>query len=326
MQTQGEWSAVQGAAMLILLRLSAFFCGDTPFSAAYAKQMMLTALLHVLLILPLLRFRHRLRFPAAVLRGFRLCAAFEAAYLTLALLRLRRQLHLHHANLFLPLLLLTLLYTVSLHDRATARTASLLLFLAAAGFLLLPVSGIGTAQRILLHMPALPVPFAREWADACELPLLPLILQKQSEQDARRSTFAWAAFRILFLPALVLFGAMQNGRLLFFSGNPFFLLQARTPLSDAVRTDGFWMLLAFGCLTLCITFCLQTAKPQLRTEQRRLAAAFLPYCFFAALLRILPQYAGFAAIPVLLFGIAVPWGTVLLRCCMHMITKRRNTA
>jgi len=85
--------------------------------------------------------------------------------------------------------------------------------------------------------------------------------------------------RCIFLPALVLFGAMQNGRLLRFAGNPFFLLLARTPLSDAVRTDGLWMMLAFGCGIVSITFCLQTAMPPQRKKLRKFASAFLPYLF-----------------------------------------------
>ena len=57
MQSEGQWSAVQGAAMMILLRLFPFFCCGRAFSAAYAKQMLLTAILHTALILPLLPHR-----------------------------------------------------------------------------------------------------------------------------------------------------------------------------------------------------------------------------------------------------------------------------
>ena len=322
MQTQGQWSAVQGAAVMILLRLFPFFCCGTAFSAAEAKQMMLTAALHTALILPLLHFRHRLHIPAMLLRGFRLCAAFEGAYLTLRLRQLCLQLRLQHTKALLLMLLVMLLYTVSLHDRAAARTAMLLLCLAAFGFLLLPVSGIGTAQRILLHTADSAPHFAQDWADACELPLIPLILQKQTESAAKHSAHAWAAFRILFLPAVVLFGTMQNGRLRRFQGNPFFLLLARTPLSDAVRTDGFWMLLAFGCGALCITFCLQTAKPHLHTQRRMLAAAFLPYLFFLALLLLFPQAAAVTGLLHLLFGILIPWGIIL----HSLLFDRRESA
>lgn len=312
MRSQGQWSTVQGAAMMILLRLFPFFCCGTPFSAALAKQMLLTAVLQTVLILPLLHFRHRLRIPAPLLRCFRLCAVFEGARLTVMLRRLCVQLRLEHTAALLLMLLVTLLYTVSLHDRAAARTAMLLLCLAGFGFLLLPVSGIGTAQRILLHTPDPAPHFAAEWAEACELPLIPLIWEKQTESAAKRSTLAWAAFRILFLPAVVLFGTMQNGRVLRFQGNPFFLLLARTPLSEAVRTDGFWMLLAFGCGALCITFCLQTAKPHLHAQSRMFAAAFLPYLFLLALLWMLPDAAAVSGMLHVLFGIAVPWGIVLM--------------
>ena len=323
MQSEGQWSAVQGAAMMILLRLFPFFCCGRAFSAAYAKQMLLTAILHTALILPLLHFRCRSKIPPFLLRCFRLCAAFEAAHLTFLLRRLCMQLHFQYTAALLPMLFGMLLYTVSLHDRAAARTGSLLLFLACAGFLLLPVSGIGTAQRILMHTLDLMHRPGAEWAEACELPLLPLIWQKQTESAAKRSSFAWAAFRILFLPALVLFGTMQNGRLQHFSGNPFFLLLARTPLSDAVRTDGFWMLLAFGCGALCITFCLQTAKPHLHTQRRMLAAAFLPWMFFLALLWMLPQSgAAVSGSLHLLFGILIPWGIVGYRCFQN----RRKSA
>ncbi len=318
MQTQGQWSAVQAAAVIILLRLFPFFCCDVPFSGAYAGQMLCTALIQITLILPMLHFRYRLQITPKLLRLFRLGAAFEAAYLTMAFYRLCIQLKLQSAPILLLMLLLTLLYTVSLHDRATARTATLLLCLAGAGFLLFPVSGIGTAQRVLLYTPE-PTRFTMsEWANACELPLLPLILQKQTESAAKRSSLAWGAFRILFLPAVVLFGTMQNGRLRLFQGNPFFLLLARTPLSEAFRIDGFWLLLAFGCGTLAVTFCLQTAKPHLQAKCRMLAASFLPYLFFLAMFWILPeQQTAISAMVNLLFGILIPWGIILFRCCIN---------
>lgn len=325
MQQQGQWSAVQGAAILILLRLFPFFCCGIPFSSAYAKQMLLTAVLQAILILPFLHFRNRMQIPALPLRFFRLCAVFEAAYLTLAFRQLCGQLGLQNGSirLLMIMLMIMLLYTVSLHDRAAARSAMLLLCVAGIGFLLLPVSGIRTAQRILLHLPAQMPSAVSEWANACELPLLPLILQKQTETDAKRSMIAWTAFRILFLPALMLFGAMQNGRLLQYQGNPFFLMLARTPLSETVRTDSLWILLAFGCGALCITFCLQTAKPHLHSQRRMLAAAFLPYLFFCALLFFLPQQQTMIAAAVnLLSGILIPWGLILYRC----FSNRRKPA
>lgn len=312
MQSAPKWTAVQGAAIMILLRLFAFFCCPAPYSAPYAKAMFLAAAIQTALILPLLHFRHRLRIPPAVLRILRIYAVFYAALLTLSFVRLYQQLRLRDLTAAMLLLALALLYTVSLHDRASARTATLLLCAAALGFLLLPVSGIGTAQRILLRTPDSGTEaFLREWQYCGELPLLPLILQKQTEQSARRSTLAWAVFRVIGLPALVLFGAMQNGRLMQFEGNPFFLLLARTPLSEAVRTDGYWMLLAFAAGTLCITFCLQTAKPHRRTSAEEMLAALLPYAFAIALLLFLPQTADFWGIAAVGAGIVLPWAIVI---------------
>lgn len=272
------WNSVQGAAVIILLRLTAFFCCDAPYSAAYAAGMFAAALIQSALMLLLLRIRKPFGGAAAFL--MRLYAVFCAAYLTGLLLRLYRQLRLVHFAGFVILLLLTLCDTALLRERAAVRAAVILLCIAVLGFLLLPVSGIGTARRILLHTPdSVRNGFCREWLYSCELPLILWVRQKQQPDAARRSTFAWAAVRCIFLPALVLFGAMQNGRLLRFEGNPFFLLLARTPLSDAVRTDGFWMLLVFGCGIVSITFCLQTAMQPARKKLRAFAAAFLPYLF-----------------------------------------------
>lgn len=314
MQESPKWSAVQAAAVIILLRLFAFFCCAAPYSAAHAKGMCLTAGLEAILILPLLCFRYRLHIPPAILQILRIYAVFYAALLTVSLVRLYQQLQLKDLTAVLLLLAVTLLYTVSLHDRASARTATLLLCTAALGFLLLPVSGINTAQRILLYTPdSAASAFLREWQYSGELPLLPLIWQKQTEQSARSSTLAWALFRCIGLPLLVLFGAMQNGRLMQFDGNPFFLLLARTPLSEAVRTDGFWMLFSFACGALCITFCLQTAKPHLQHSAREMLAALLPYALALAILLFLPRIADFWGIAAIGLGILLPWMIVLYR-------------
>ena len=322
MSYSSQWSAVQGAAVMILLRLFRFFCADAPYSAAHAKGMALAAAMQCVLLLPLLHCRGRLQLPRAALWILRIYAIFYAAVLTGALFSLCVQMRLRR-DAAAVLLALTLLYTVPLHDRATARTATLLLCAAAGGFLLLPVSGIGTAQRILLHTPdSAPAAFFREWQAAGELPLLPLIWQKQTAQGAARSTAAWALFRCIFLPALVLFGAMQNGRLLQFAGNPFFLLLARTPLSDAVRTDGFWLLLAFSAGALCMTFCLQTGKPHLPQPARAAAASLLPYLFALAVLCLCPPDAALSGLMTMLCGILLPWCIV----AYHALQGRRNAA
>ncbi len=309
-----QWRAVQGAAVMILLRLFVFFCSGEPYTAAHARGMFCAAAVQAGAALFLLCFRQYLQIPQLFLVIWRAYAVFQAALLTGFLYGLCCQLDLQQPLAVMGLLIPVLIYTVSLHDRATARTAVLLLCIAGMAFLLLPVSGIGTVQRSLLHMPdSAGAAFLREWFYAGETAMLPLIWQKQTFSAARRSTLAWAGFRCIFLPALVLFGTMQNGRLLHFAGNPFFLLLARTPLSDAVRTDGFWMLLAFGCGLLCLTFYLQTAKPH--GQEHPALRVFL--CYFAALavMRLLPDIRYAACIGTLFFGILLPCCLILYRIC-----------
>lgn len=251
-----QWSAVQGAAIMILLRLTAFFCCGAPYSAAKAKGMLAAAAIQAVLAGILLHFRQYI--PRVILIFLRIFALFWAIWLVLLTARLYELLRLGKPAVIVLMLVILLLYTVPQRSTATARTATILLCVVALSFLLLPVSGYHTALRILLYMPdSAAAAFRREWLYSGELLLLPLIWQRQTRQAARRSTLAWSAFRCIFLPALVLFGAMQNGRLTQFQGSPFFLLLARTPLSDAMRTDGLWMLYAFGCGALSITFCLQ---------------------------------------------------------------------
>lgn len=251
-----ERSAMQGAALMILLRLTAFFCGSAPYTAAHALGMLAAGGVQAAAIALLLHFRRHIpRAAAYLLRGW---ALIWAVMLTAMLTRLNTMLALGTPAKLLLLLTLMLLYTVPQRQCATDRTAVLLLCIIALSFLLLPLGGYHTAQRILLHTPdSFRAAFRREWLFSGELPLFPLIWEQQTQQSARRSTLAWSAFKCIFLPALVLFGAMQNGRLIYFAGSPFFLLRARTPLSDAIRTDGLWILYAFGCGAVCITFCLQ---------------------------------------------------------------------
>lgn len=249
-------SALQGAALMILLRLTAFFCGGAPYTAAHALGILAAGAIQAVLAGILLHFRRHIpHWTVNLLRGW---ALLWAVMLSAMLTRLYVMMRLGRPAVILLLLSLMLLYTVPQSFRAADRTAVLMLCIIALSFLLLPVSGYHTAQRILLHTPdSFAAAFRREWLFSGELPLLPLIWLRQEQQSARRSTIAWCAFKCIFLPVLVLFGTMQNGRLTMFRGSPFFLLLARTPLSDAIRTDGLWMLYAYGCGALCITFCLQ---------------------------------------------------------------------
>lgn len=278
---------LQRTALLILPRLFAFFCRDAPYSAACAIGAALAVLPQAAAVLLLTRRRGTLIFPPRLLHLCRIYALFYAAWLTVRFRGLCKDLLLPHCGLMLLLLLLMLLYTVRQPDAAAGRAAELLLFTAAAGFLLLPFGGFRSLRGISLFMPdSVTAGFLREWQYSGELPLIPLLMQKQSAQSVRKGLTAWALFRGVFLPLLVLYGTMQNGRLFCRKGNPFFLLPARAPLSGAIRTDGFWMLLAFACGGLCITACLQAVMPE--HGKRRLLRIFLPYFAAFALFALLP--------------------------------------
>lgn len=279
-------SILQNTALLILLRLFAFFCCDAPYSAASALGTVLAVIPQAAAVLFLTRSCPAPDFPPRLLKICRIYALFYAAWLTVLFRSLCRDLLLPHCGLMLLLLALTLLYTVRQPEAAAYRAAVLMLFSGAAAFLLLPCGGIRSLRGISLFQPdSIAAGFFREWRFSGELPLIPLLMRGQSARNTRRGLTAWALFRGIFLPLLVLYGTMQNGRLFCMKGNPFFLLPARAPLSGAIRTDGFWMLYAFACGGLCITACLQTAKPGSGTHP--LLRTFLPYCACFALLTLL---------------------------------------
>lgn len=258
---------LQQTALLIMLRLFAFFCCDAPYSAAYALGTVLAVIPQAAAVLLLTRRKNTLVFPPGLLKACRIYALFYAVWLTVLFRRLCHALLLPHCGLMMLLLVLMLLYTVRQPEQAASRAAELMLFAGAAGFLLLPLSGLGTVRGISLFMPdSIAAGCFRELRFSGELPLIPLMMQKQPAKAARKGLTAWAVFRGGFLPLTVLYGTMQNGRLFCRKGNPFFLLPARAPLTSAIRTDGFWMLYAFACGGLCITACLQAGLPAVRKQ------------------------------------------------------------
>ena len=296
------------AALLILPRLFTFFCGDAPYSAAYACGMLLAAVPQAAAVL-LLTLPHK-PYPPVLLRLCRIGALFYAAELTVLFRGLCRGLLLPHCGLMLLLLFVLLLYTVPQGLRASGRAAGLLFPAGVAAILLLPAGGLHALRGIALFTPdSTAAGFLREWRASGELLLIPLLMQNRTPESARKSLTVWAAVRSALLPLLVLFGAVQNGRLLRWTGNPFFLLLARTPLSEAIRTDGLWILYAFVCGAIGITFCLQAAEP-LRTPRLRM---LLPYFAACALFLLCPsaRILLYSAAP--LFGILLPAGYVLLR-------------
>lgn len=285
-------TALQGAAILLLCRLTAFFCCDTPYTAAYAAGTAAAVLFQTLLILPLLRAHVTL--PAPLLLLMRVYALFSGAMLLQELAGLFGALHFPHPLLTVSFLLAALVYTLRLPAAATARTAVLLLLLAAFGFLLLPVSGIGTAERLHLYLPgSFWGAFLHELRMSREFALLPLMLtQVQEKSHAKlRSVLIRAIGQGIVLPLTVLLGTMQNGRLTSWQGSPFFLLLARIPLSDALRTDGFWMLLAVSGGLLSLTWFSQTAAAAY-SPQRSAAFAAIPLTAVLALAMRLTGYSG----------------------------------
>ena len=228
------------AALLILPRLFTFFCADAPYSAAYACGMLLAAIPQAAAAL-LLTLPYK-PYPPLLLRLCRIGALLYAAELTVLFRGLCRGLLLPHCGLMLLLLFGMLLYTVPQGLRASGRAAGLLLPAGAAAVLLLPVGGLHALRGITLFTPdSTAAGFLREWRCSGELLLIPLLMQSRTPESARKSLSVWAAVRGILLPLLVLFGAMQNGRLLRWEGNPFFLLLA---LLAAIAVTAY----LFGCL------------------------------------------------------------------------------
>ena len=303
---------VSGAALLILPRLFAFFCCGAPYSLAYAAGMLLAVIPQAGAVLLLTAKRQVLSFPPLLLRACRLYALCYAAALTVLFRSLCRGLLLPHCGLLLLLLLTMLLYTVRQPLRAAERAALLLFFAGIAAFLLLPAGGLHALRGISLFTPdSIAAGFFRELAYSGELPLIPLLMQNRPAAGARKSLSVWAAVRGVLLPLTVLFGAMQNGRLLHWAGNPFFLLLARAPLSEAIRTDGFWLLYAFACGGLSITACLRTALPQ--SGKHPLMRVFLAYCAVFAVLTLFSPALTVLQGAAIVLGIVLPLGCTLLR-------------
>ncbi len=286
-------SAMQAAAILLLCRLAAFFCCGAAYTSAYAFGMAAAAALQTVLVLPLLRLRQARTLPKALHLLCRIYAFAAAAYLFSQCFDLLKGLHMPYPLLTAGFLLAALGYTLLLPAEATPRTAVLLLILAAAGFLLLPISGVGTARLLHLYLPdRFSDAFLREFRSSSEFALLPLMLSKESDAKAPRHTLLiYGIGRIIVLPLAVLLGAMQNGRLTQWQGNPFFLLLARTPLSDAVRTDGFWMLLAVSCGLLAVTWFSQNTLP-LTQKKKKAVCILLPLLAIAAALMYRFRYEG----------------------------------
>lgn len=310
-------TALQAAAILLLCRLSAFFCCDVPYTAAHAAALSAAALLEMLVSLPLVLMKGH-REPPAFLRIFcKIYVAIYAAYLLPHLLRMLTDLQMPYPPAAMLLLLAAAGFGLPRTPAAAPRTAVILLFPAALGFLLLPVSGAATAHLLSLAQPAdFKSAFLHEIRNTGAFALFPLMIarEKKSPHDPLRTWLIWGLGEALLLPLIVLFGAMQNGRLTAWEGNPFFLLLQRTPLSDAVRTDGFWMLLAVACGLLTLIWLMQNARPQ---RSARAAWLLLPLTALALLM----FYTGYDGTGL---GLGALLPCIAALPCAIIPRKRRN--
>ena len=253
-------TALQGAAILIISRLFVFFCTDIPFSSAYAAGMLAAAGVQGMLAVLLLHLPARIAESRLLLTLCRCYAACRSVMLCAMLYALLIQTRAPHPLPVMAAAVPVLMYTVSRPPSAAAYTATVLLFLSGIAFLLLPLAALRTANAAALCLPdSAAAAFRREWLFSGECWLLPLLMRRQTRRDTAHAAAGWAAAEGILLPLTVLLGTVQNGRLRGMHCNPFFLLLAESPLSDAVRTDGFWLVLAVSCGITAITFAVQSA-------------------------------------------------------------------
>ena len=318
----GVW---QCAAVLILCRAFLFFCNDLPYTAAHAAGTAAAFLLAAGLLLPLLPRRSGTEIPAKAEPLLRVLALLWAARLLASLYTLLEQLSAPRP-LFTAALTVILLTDLIRLPRAAERAAVLMLFVLAAAFLLLPLRTLKTADPVFLSLPGdSTAAFRRGISGMAELTLLPLLLHKHDAAAAGRGILAWLIAGGILIPGVILVGTMQNGRLLQWRGNPFFLLLARTPLSDAVRTDGLWIVLAAGCGLLTLTLFLRTAAVPLRTGRQTVLS---PRTAFRAAVLLTASAAFFYLMPAAaeISGAVSSGMTVLLLWYAAIRRKDKQTA
>lgn len=255
-QAKIEPSATEICALLIITRLAHFFCGTVPYSSTLAAQSALTAAVQLLLICPFLLRKseyHVWNLASYATRGFALLLAAKSAADTY---RFLVHADAPHPAWTIALLIITVGYILSLPRCSESRAAIFLLSASILAFILLPLGGRASAKALSLWSQIPLPPFWQEWADSAEAALLPLIIESAQERGKRAVWISFAA-RILFFPLLILYGAMQCGRLRINGSAPFLMLLQRVPFSDTLRTDGMWWMLAVGCSLLTITFLLR---------------------------------------------------------------------
>ncbi len=251
-QTKPDFSAAELFSMLIICRFARFFACDVPYSITYAKGIVAAGIMQACLLLPIFLRRKPYHIPHVTKSVIRAFALILCADLATDLYHLLLAADAPHPVITMIFSLCAVAYAVSLPKAAVFRASIFLVAASILAFALLPLGGLSTARLICLESSAAvahPADFWTGWNDSAELALIP-VLYASHRNESKKAAFAWISVCAIGLPLLVLYGAMQCGRLGAVQGNPFALLLARVPLSDALRTDGLWVMLAAACAVL----------------------------------------------------------------------------
>ena len=243
-----------GLSVLVLFRLCGMLCTAAPYTPGRARGILAAGLLQVLL------FPAVLNLPEKLLRAYALGCAAVVGMTFMGVLR----------DLDSPAPALTALLGVVLVFRLrkappqnAARAAMLLVMLTGAALLLLIPRGLSHACRPALDAPGTQDFFPALCAGLAELPLVPLVIPPAR----RRAVFPlWVVFSAGICPLLALFCTAVGGRLPVENGRHFFLILSQIPLSDAMRTDGFWLVLAAAMSLICTLCAVQLGIPQERCD------------------------------------------------------------
>ncbi len=243
---------------VLLCRIVLLCCSEMPFTSANCIASVLSLAVIALLALPLWIAAPSLDGKTPVL--FRLAGIYTAALLLSRLYNLLQTLQSAYPMPSVLLMLFAACFCFTLPQRSTDRVAEVLLFFLAMGAILLLGRAFFTGKALLLYTPAahgVAECFFSAMHDNLPLLFLPLCLPADGNAAARRKRLCGCFLSLLSLPLVILAGAIQNGRLSHWEGNPFFLLVSQSQTLAAIRTDGFWSVMIVAAAIAVLTFCMQ---------------------------------------------------------------------